>query len=124
MEFLDEGNTCKNKYDAHNQGSQNSPEQYFVLIFRWYLEIGEYHDEYKNVVYTQCLFNQIAGKKFECLLLSFPEIEYSVKNKRKHYPDNGPGKRFISADLMRFAVKNTQIQCQHDKDKNIKQYPE
>jgi hypothetical protein len=52
MKLLDKGNTCKNENGTHHQGSEDSPEKYFMLIGGRHLEIAEYHYKHENVVDT------------------------------------------------------------------------
>lgn len=65
MEFLKQGRSGKNKDYTHDQGSDDAPEEDFVLINGRDTKKGEYQDEDKDIVDTQSLFNHISCEEFK-----------------------------------------------------------
>ena len=61
FEALDHSGTGENKDTAQYQGSEDAPEQDFVLVFTLDAEEREQHEEHEEVVHRQRLLDEIAG---------------------------------------------------------------
>jgi hypothetical protein len=95
MEFMYEFNASEDKNHSHYQCSKNSPEQHLVLIACWYTEVGEDHDDDKNIVNAQGFFNEVSSKKFQrCLLIKIIKYE-KVEQHSQTDPNCCPGQRFL-----------------------------
>ena len=73
---LDAGN---HEYAPHNQGGDDAPEEDFVLMNGWHLEVGEDEQEDEEVVEAERPFHQVACRKFDGLLLAHPEVDEQVE---------------------------------------------
>ena len=95
-----------------------------MLVFFIYLEEGEDKDENENIINTQGVFNNITCKEFQGFGSAHIKIDDCHKDHGKRYPDNCPDNRLFNRDPMQLPVKNSQIESQHDQNKNIKACPE
>src|SRR5690606_24693045 len=55
----------KNEDKTHHNGSEDSPEQDAVIIFRCYTKSGENQHHYKDVINRQRIFHHISCEVFE-----------------------------------------------------------
>lgn len=56
--------------------------------------------------------------------MAMPEIHQHCKSSGQSDPDQAPDERFFEFDGVSAAVKYAQIERQHDRNKDIKEYPE
>jgi hypothetical protein len=61
---------------------------------RRHSEIGEDQDEYKDVVNTESLLDQISCEKLQPILLSKCTENPDTEERRQYYPDEAPDGRF------------------------------
>ncbi len=62
---LNYGQSCSDEDTSHNHGTENAPEKDLVLGVSRDAEIGEYHQEDKEVVHTERFFYQIASEELQ-----------------------------------------------------------
>ena len=124
MEAGYEGYSGKNKYSPHDKGSNDAPEQYLVLILIFNSKIREYKYKYENIVNTKRVFNYIPCKEFKGFGFSKFEENKQIKYHCKTDPDNTPDNSLFNRNFMCVFMKNTQIQSKHQKNENMKSYPE
>ena len=66
-------------------------------------------NKYKQVVYTERFFNQVARKEFHCGLFAFPVVDDDVKDQGQGNPEKTGKQCFFNFHLMGFAVKDKQV---------------
>src|SRR5262249_47292055 len=62
---LQQRNASNNEDGAHHECAKNPPEEDFMLVASWHLEVREDQDEDKDVVDAKRLLDQVAGEEFE-----------------------------------------------------------
>src|SRR5262245_47877728 len=82
---------------AHNQGSENSPNQNTALCERRNAKVRENQDKNKNVIHAQRILDEIAGKKIEAVVRPFDAPNKTIKRQGHENPDHGPLKRSADA---------------------------
>ena len=123
VEVLYHLDTCEYEYGAHDQGSDDSPEEYLMLVYLFDIKIAKYHDEYKEIVDAQRFFYNISSQELQCFFAPHPKIDDDIKNHGKRDPYYTPGYGFFYLYLMSFFVENSQVHSEHDKNKYKKSYP-
>ena len=75
LELLYRCCASKDKDAAQDQGTEDAPEQYFVLVFAFNTEEREQHEEHEEVVHRERFLDEIACQKLHCLLVRLYGIE-------------------------------------------------
>src|SRR4029077_5221529 len=73
VEPFDEGNAGGDENRAHDQGAQDSPEQYLVLVDRRHLEETKDEEEDKEVVDAQRELDDVSGDELKRGRAAVPE---------------------------------------------------
>src|SRR5216684_74728 len=73
VEAFDQADPSKNKDAAHEQRSDDSPEQHASLVLLGNGEIAEDHEEDEEIVDAEGEFENVAGDEFQCDLAPLPE---------------------------------------------------
>src|SRR6266849_9111330 len=94
MESLDEGNAGSDKNGAHDEGAQDSPEQYLVLVDRRHLEETEDEEEDEEVVDAQREFDDVSGDELQRGRAAVPEENDDRKNCGQGDPGYAPDQGF------------------------------
>ena len=55
--------TCEDEDATKDQGSEDAPKEYLVLVFPLDTKERKEHEEYKEVVHRQGLFDKVARKE-------------------------------------------------------------
>src|SRR5215468_8997838 len=71
---LEQRNTGKNEDGAHHQCTQNAPEEDFMLVARWHLEVRKDQREDEDIIDAERLLDQVTGEEFECWLWTLPGV--------------------------------------------------
>ncbi len=99
-----------NKYSTHDQGTKDSPEEDFVLVYFTNLEIGKYENKYKEIIDTERLLDNIGGSKLPCLLMTEPLVDESGEDTSASYPNSAPNECFTGFDFVSFFIEDSQIE--------------
>ena len=122
VKLLNEGDAGEDECRAHQKRPHDPPEEDLVLVLRRHPEEGEDHQEDKEIVDTESLFDKITGQELHCWYRSAGIVDKGVEDEREGDPDRTPSQRFTHLDRVRFAMKDSQIereQPQHDhREKN------
>jgi len=109
---------------AQDQSAQNAPEQDPVLKLRRCVEVLKDHQEDKQVVHAEGLFDQVAGEKFQGFLLAPGKVDPEIENQRQRDPYDAPDRSFLDRDRVRLSVKDAEVEGEHPQDKNIEDNPQ
>jgi len=124
VKLVNKGNSCKDEYSSHYQRSQNTPEEYLVLVLRLYREVGENENENKNIVNTQGVFDYITCKEFQRFGLAKLKKDKYVESQGKQNPNRTPDKGLFERNFVGIFIKNTKIKRKYRENKNMKPDPE
>src|ERR1700730_6958686 len=113
VESFDEGNAGGDENRAHDEGAQDSPEQYLVLVDRRHLEETEDEKEDKQVVDAQREFDNISGDELQRRRTAVPEENDDRKNCGQGDPGRAPGQCFAEFYGVSATVEYTQVEDQH-----------
>ena len=129
---------------SEEQSANDAPEQHAVLVERRHREEAEDHRDHKDVVHAEGLLDDVAGQvllrrhrtavrqpvdrvhhhaKAKPLAVVGEVHEYG-KRQPHGQPHGRPGEGLLDADDMSIAVKDAQVQCQHQQDKRYECYPD
>jgi hypothetical protein len=111
------------KNSPEDKRSEDPPKEDFVVMNVREFEIVEDKEKNEKIVETQCPFQDIARKELHCELLPPDQINTPIKKERNHGPNYAPNKRFLHFDYMLSAMKNTEIQREHNNDYHAKNRP-
>jgi hypothetical protein len=120
---MDECHACKNKECTHENGSNDAPEQDFVLVLWRNLEKPEDHDEHEQIVDAQRFFDEVAGEEFKGFLVSDKVIDANVEGNGQSDPEQTPEQGGFNFDDRILFMKNKEVKAEHNHDKNEKAYP-
>src|SRR5262245_25798697 len=109
---------------AHDQGANNSPDQYPVLCSGRNPEVREDEHEHENVVHAQGVLDEIAGKKIEPVMWPFYTPDDSIEGQRDHYPHEASPRRCAHAQFAAPSTESKQIDPDGDEHANVKSDPE
>ena len=119
--------TGKDEHAAQHEGSEYSPEQHFVLVLALYAEVGEEHEEHKEVVHRQRFFNKVAGKKLHCHLVGLGGVEQvdgGAEQQRHSYPHGSHYERLSDAHLvLSFLTEQLEVGYQHKQHRCVENHP-
>ncbi len=59
MKSVDQRHACENENCPEDKSTQNPPEQNFMLISVWNSEVGENHQEHKQIIHAERFFNEV-----------------------------------------------------------------
>ncbi len=133
-----------NHRTAQDQRPKNAPEQHPVLIDRRHREEAEEHRDHEDVIDAEGLLDNIAGQVFlrrRCAavrqtidrihhraeaepLARIREVHENRKRQSHGNPHGRPAQCLPDTDDVGLAVKDTQVQCQHEQHKRNKSYPD
>src|SRR5581483_10468836 len=109
---------------AHDESAENAPEQRTMLRLRRNREVPEDEQEYEDVVDAERVLDQIAGQEFEAPLAPEGAHDPDVECSRERDPDDRPRQRLLSADGVRVAVEQPQIEREQSYDECGESNPE
>lgn len=87
------------------------------------LEIGKDQKDNEDIVNAKGFFNKVAGKEFERPFIPELVVNENVEQECHKHPHAGPDKGILNGNNLRFTMENTEVQCQHQQDKNIEPNP-
>ena len=93
MKALHQRDTAPNHGPAHDECSNNSPDQNAALCERRNAKMRENQHKHKNIIHAQRILDEIPCKKIEGVMWSFDAPDKGVKSKRYDDPDRRPTKR-------------------------------
>src|SRR5271165_1675766 len=124
----------QDEHGAHHQCARNSPEQHAVLKAPRHREVAKDHQEHKQVVNTERLFNHIAREEFQCqigvlvLVVSGNGVTEEVNQNRerasKSDPHECPSNRLAKIHNVLGPMEDAQVERQHRQNEEIEQNPE
>ncbi len=97
VEALDQFRASGNHQTTHHQRAQNSISQHSLLVLLLHRENPEHHQEHKQVVHAQRLFDHVAREKFQPCLPSVKTPDPPSKRGRQPDPNQAPAQRFSPA---------------------------
>ena len=124
MKALNQSDAHANENGSHDNGAKNAPKQHAMLVAPIHAEIGENQQEDEEVVDAEGLFDEIPSQELQSFDGSLPKIDPQVEQQRQADPNTAPNKRLADADSVRAAVKNSQIEHQHEDHKGAKTNPQ
>jgi len=133
VEFVDELRAHRNHHPAQDERAEDAPEQDPVLVQGRHPEIAEDHDDHEDVVDAQRLLDNVTGEVLAQRRAAViggavddvdaePESEpvgivgepdEDPERKPQGDPERRPAEGFLHPDHVRFAVKDAQVQGQH-----------
>ncbi len=99
--------TCEYEYCPHDQSSDDSPEEYLVLVYLLDIKITKYHDKHKEIIHAERFFYDIPSQELERFFAPETEIDDKIENHSKRNPDHAPGDGFFELYLVSFFVENS-----------------
>jgi hypothetical protein len=111
------------KYRTHDERSEDTPEEDFVLVDFSYFEVGENHDKDKEIIHAERLFHDIRCHEFECFLATHPVSDKCCKDTSEPNPYCTPDKSFFCFYFVRFFIEYAEIENEHDDYENKKSLP-
>ena len=123
MEGTEQRRSDCDQDDARDQRPDDAPEQHAVLILNRHSERREDHQEDENIVDAERLLDEVAGRPLQPRLRALKDVHADIEGDGKPDPERTPGKRFPTPDLVRIAVKHTEVECEHDEDESDEQNP-
>src|SRR5258708_13998751 len=113
VEIFEQHSAKDNQDAAHDERTQNTPEQHPVLIGCRYTEVAEEQHKDEDVVNAEGLLDQIARHELQRQFRSTEEVDSSVEEQRQCNPHGTPYRGLTDRDGMRLAVKDTQVAYEH-----------
>ena len=91
MELVNKECTYENEDTTEDDGSENSPEKSFVIVFFFYPEVFQDKKYNKDVINREGIFSQVCREIFYSTFCSAVIILIYEKAKqgRDHYPEDG-----------------------------------
>jgi hypothetical protein len=120
VKLFQQGYPHHDKQEPKNQGTENAPKEYFMLVDGIDTEVGENQQEYKDIIDAEGFFNQVSREVIEGWLRSHKVVDTNPKNNGLCNPDPGPDKALFDTDFVRFPIEDFQINNQHRQDKGVK----
>src|SRR5258708_13252231 len=124
VEIFEQHSSKGNQDAAHDERTQNTPEQHPVLIACRYTEVAEEQYKDEDVVNAEGLLDQIARQELQRMFRSTEEVDSSVEEQRQCNPHGTPYRGLTDRDGMRLAVKATQFEYEHCKNEYDKSQPQ
>jgi len=93
VKALHQRDTAPDHSPAHDECSNNSPDQNAALCERRNAKMRENQHKDENIIHAQRILDEIPCKKIERVMWSFDSPDKGVKSKRYNDPDRGPMKR-------------------------------
>jgi hypothetical protein len=122
MKPVDEDHSDRDEHCPHQQGKEDPPEKNLMMIKGRDPKVNEYHEEHKEVIYAQGLFDQIAGKELQGLLVSPEDVNADTEQEGKQHPERGPKEGLPDFDFAGLEMK-PKIKGYHRNNKNCKYAP-
>ena len=124
VELSNQSDSRQDENSAHDQRSQNSPEQNFVLVDRGYLEIPEDEKKDEKIIDTEGKFNHVSGDELQRGGTPVPKVNNYREDGRQCDPHGARKQRLTKFHNMSATVEDSQVEDQHHQDEKIKQDPE
>ena len=116
MEAGEHAHADEDEDGAHDDRSEDAPEEHAVLPLGRHLEEGEDHDEHEYVVHAQAELDEVRGEELLAELGAAPEVDEDVEGQRQGGPDGAPAQRLFHLHLMGIALEHAEIERQHGGD--------
>src|SRR6185503_15735439 len=120
---LDESHAGHDEHGAHDEGSQNSPEQDLVLMDGGHMEEAENQQEHEEVIDAERKLDDVSGDKLERGGATVPEENHHREDDGQGDPHCAPGQGFAKLYGVGAAMEHTQVEHQHGEDEKIEQDP-
>lgn len=121
--FGDEFGTDSDHGGAHDEGTEDAPEEDFVLVARWDGEVGEEQGDDEDVIDAEGFLDDVAGEEFEGFVIAHEVPDAEIEGEGEGDPDEGPGDGLFDGDDVAFAIKDAKVERQHDEDKDVEADP-
>src|SRR5690606_7290078 len=109
---------------TEDERAQDAPEENPVLVDRRDLHRGEDQDEDEDVVDRERLLDEVAGEELGAGLRPELPPDPGVEEQRERDPHRAPDPGLLEADRVRLAVKDAEIQRQHQDHEEDETAPE
>lgn len=123
VENLKQWYSREDEYHTEEYSTQHSPEEDLMLVSLRYREVCKYDGKYEDIIDWESFFDEISREELEGFLLAEPLIYKSVKYKCERYPYRRPCESLFHRDFLTLSMKDSEIECQHEEDKNIEPHP-
>ena len=125
LETLYHSSTGEDEDATQDEGTEDAPEEYLMLVFALYTEEREEHEEYEEIVHRQGLLDEVSCKKLYRHLVRItdwiPLVDACCEEKRDANPDGCHLQGFPDTDfVLTFLAKHLEVNNQHDEDQHIK----
>src|SRR5439155_16923607 len=88
------------------------------------VEIAEDEKKSNQAINTERKLDQVAGNKLQAGCVTVPNVNQNSKDRRQADPDAAPNQGSPETNGFRAPVKDSQIENQHQQDKQVEQNPE
>jgi len=117
---MNQSDADEDEDSPHNEGAQDTPEEYLVLVALRQRERGEDKKKDEHVIDAEGIFDQIGAQKFQGFLRTFKEVDAEIKEQGQGYPEGAPPKGLLYLHHVCFSMKEKKIEGEHDEDKQGK----
>ena len=122
MKLRDELDAQPDHGCAHQERAHDPPDQDPVLVARRHPEVGEDETEDEDVVDTERVLDEVAGKKINRLIGALPPPDKGVEAQRESNPEKAAPDRAAQADsFVRPVAKK--IDGQRGENSSVKRDP-
>ena len=121
--FGDEFGADSDHGGAHNEGTEDAPEEDFVLVAWRDGEVGEEQGDDEDVIDAEGFLDDVAGEEFEGFVIAHEVPNTEIEGEGEGDPDEGPRDGLFDGDDVAFAVKDAEVERQHDEDKDVEADP-
>ena len=109
---------------SEDERTEDAPKEHAVLIGRRHGEVGEQHRKNENVIYTQRVFDDVAGGEFQSRPRPSEIPNADVEEHGESDPRDRPAARFAKRNDMRLPVEDAEVEREHAEDENVEADPE
>src|SRR5580692_10730898 len=124
MKSLNQTDAHDNEDAPHHQGTDDSPEQYFVLVLRSDAKVAENQEEDKEIIDAKRKFNHVTGDELHGGRVPIPRINQHSECAGQTNPEQAPGQRLTKFHRMARPLQEAQVDRQHAQHEKIEQNPE
>jgi hypothetical protein len=123
VETLDQANAGDDKNAAHQQRTEDSPEQYAVLVLVGDGKVAEDYEEKKKIVHAEREFHQISGDELDCDLPSLPEENQSGECHGQGEPHGAADQGIARASGCASILEDEEIQRECGEREDVEENP-
>ena len=128
FETLNQGAGYKNEQEPHNDGTEDPPKQYPMVIALLDIEGQKDHDDHEDIIHRERIFNKIPGQVFERkIMVVIPDRMFKIGIHDVDWMmipvDKTLNIRFIP-DTMQFVSEETEQDIKQDSKANPENSPQ